>query len=300
LTLSLGQASGWTCIGPGLEDALTYLTIGQFAERTRLSPKALRIYGELGLVLPARVDPGSGYRLYAPDQIERARLVALLRRLDMPLATIAEVIDLDPPRAARAVSGWWSEVHAATTQRQELIDYLLARLSGRENVMYDIAHREIPQRTVVSISRHLRAAEVDAFFGDAFARLRATGAGLTGIAGCPYLIFYGEISDDSDGPLELCRPVDLPPADLNGHLAADLQVRVDPAHDEAYIRLAGKDAGWPAMLPACDALERWRADNDREPAGALRQVLIADQRSAMPHTLVLDLTVPLRRSGRAP
>jgi DNA-binding transcriptional MerR regulator len=30
------------------------------------------------------VDPGSGYRRYAEDQVETARLVGLLRRLDMP------------------------------------------------------------------------------------------------------------------------------------------------------------------------------------------------------------------------
>jgi hypothetical protein len=30
---------------------------------------------------------------------------------------------------------------------------------------------------------------------------------MTGIAGCPFLVFYGEVSDDSDGPMELCRPV---------------------------------------------------------------------------------------------
>jgi len=33
---------------------------------------------------------------------------------------------------------------------------------------------------------------------------------------------------------------------------------------------------------------------EREPAGALRQVLIADQRTAAPGTPVCDLSVPLR------
>jgi DNA-binding transcriptional MerR regulator len=273
---------------------LTFLTIGQFAERTRLSPKALRLYGELGLVEPARVDPGSGYRLYAEDQVERARLVALLRRLDMPLAAIADVIDLDPPQAARAISAWWSEMNTTTTQRRELVRYLVTRLNGQEHAMYDVERREIPERTVVSISKHLRTTETNAFFADAFARLRATGAGLSGIAGCPYLVFYGEVSDDSDGPIELCRPVAVHPSDVD----ADMQVRVEPAHEEAYLRLADKEAGWPAMLPAFDALERWTTEHHREPAGALRQVLIADRRSAAPDTPVLDLTVPLRPTGR--
>jgi DNA-binding transcriptional MerR regulator len=52
------------------------LTIGVFARAARLSPKALRLYDELGLLRPAAVDDESGYRLYDPAQVERARLIA--------------------------------------------------------------------------------------------------------------------------------------------------------------------------------------------------------------------------------
>jgi hypothetical protein len=38
----------------------------------------------------------------------------------------------------------------------------------------------------------------------------------------------------------------------------------------------------------------WTRQQRREPAGAPRQVLIADQRTATPDTLVCDLTIPLR------
>lgn len=68
------------------------LTISEFARRTGLSHKALRLYDLSGLLPPAGVDPANGYRLYAPEQIERAKLISLLRRLDMPLATVAEVL----------------------------------------------------------------------------------------------------------------------------------------------------------------------------------------------------------------
>jgi PPM family protein phosphatase len=37
------------------------LTIGAFAKASRLSPKALRLYDELGLLVPALTDPLSGY-----------------------------------------------------------------------------------------------------------------------------------------------------------------------------------------------------------------------------------------------
>jgi DNA-binding transcriptional MerR regulator len=61
------------------------VSIGEFARRSRLSPRALRLYDESGLLLPARVDPDSGYRWYRLDQLESARHIAALRQLGMPL-----------------------------------------------------------------------------------------------------------------------------------------------------------------------------------------------------------------------
>ncbi|TQS31130.1 MerR family transcriptional regulator [Microbispora sp. KK1-11] len=74
------------------------LTIGTFARAARLSPKALRLYDEVGLLRPAAVDGESGYRYYDPAQLERARLIARLRRLGMPLARIRRVCDLPARR----------------------------------------------------------------------------------------------------------------------------------------------------------------------------------------------------------
>ncbi|MEU7058327.1 MerR family transcriptional regulator [Streptomyces sp. NPDC046197] len=55
------------------------ITIGELAARTRLSRKALRLYGDRGLLPPVRVDPVTGFRYYGPDQVECARRIALLR-----------------------------------------------------------------------------------------------------------------------------------------------------------------------------------------------------------------------------
>ena len=48
------------------------MTIGEFGEKTRLSPKALCLYDQLGLVVPAQVDAASGYRRYSEDQVDSA------------------------------------------------------------------------------------------------------------------------------------------------------------------------------------------------------------------------------------
>ncbi|GAA3486834.1 MULTISPECIES: MerR family transcriptional regulator [Streptomyces] len=106
------------------------LTIGAFARASRLSPKALRLYDELGLLTPVRVDPVTGYRFYAVGQLERARLVAWLRRLGMPLARIREVCARDPAGAADEVRAYWAEVEADTAQRRDLAALLVGELSG--------------------------------------------------------------------------------------------------------------------------------------------------------------------------
>lgn len=111
------------------------LTIGAFARACRLSPKALRLYDELGLLRPAEVDPASGYRFYRPSQLERARLVAWLRRLGMPLARIRLVCDLEPAAAAEEVAAYWAQVMAEVTARQDLASFLVDQLAGRKHVM---------------------------------------------------------------------------------------------------------------------------------------------------------------------
>lgn len=72
-----------------------FIPIGQFAALAWLSPKALRLYDENGVLRPAHVDPNSGYRFYSSDQVATARLVALLRGGGVSLASIREFLQ-DP------------------------------------------------------------------------------------------------------------------------------------------------------------------------------------------------------------
>ncbi len=110
---------------------MALLPIGAFARSARLSPKALRLYDELGLLRPAFVDPATGYRFYDPAQLDQARLVAWLRRLGMPLARIQVVCELAPAQAAEEVAAYWAQVEADTASRRDLAAFLIASLSGR-------------------------------------------------------------------------------------------------------------------------------------------------------------------------
>jgi protein phosphatase len=106
------------------------LTIGEFSRASRLSPKALRLYDDLGLLPPARVDPVTGYRFYDPAQLERAQVVAWLRRLEMPLARIRAVCALEPEAAAGEVHAFWATVEAETAARRDLAAGVIDHLAG--------------------------------------------------------------------------------------------------------------------------------------------------------------------------
>jgi protein phosphatase len=119
----------------GDEEDRGMLTIGTFARACRLSPKALRLYDELGLLRPAKTDPLTGYRWYAPEQLGRARLVAWLRRVGMPLARIATVCDLPPGDAAAELAAYWYQVETEIDARRELVSFLVEHLSRGETNM---------------------------------------------------------------------------------------------------------------------------------------------------------------------
>ena len=182
---------------------MSLLTIGTFARASRLSPKALRLYDELGLLRPARVDPVSGYRLYEPAQLEQARLVAWLRRLGMPLARIKEVCDLPRSTAAKAVADYWRQVETETAARRDLAHFLVAQLSG-EDVEMPETQSPLAIRYAVRTDRGLvRETNQDRAYAGQRVLAVADGYG-SGGAG----------SAASEAAIEALREVDVPAGDL--------------------------------------------------------------------------------------
>ncbi|WP_217246914.1 MerR family transcriptional regulator [Streptomyces sp. AC602_WCS936] len=158
------------------------LTIGTFAKASRLSPKALRLYDELGLLTPARVDPVTGYRRYAPEQLEQARLVAWLRRLGMPLARIRQVCALEAGPAAEEVRAFWAQVEADTAARRDLATFLIDHLSWKDPAMSPTAKPLAIRYAALSDTGRVRESNQDtAYAGD---RLLAVADGF-GSGGAP-------------------------------------------------------------------------------------------------------------------
>ena len=120
------------------------MSIGEFARRSRLSPKALRLYDGLGLLSPARVDELSGYRYYEDAQLDQARLIATLRQVGVSLTTAKELLELDPAELAEQLTAFWRDAESRHAGQRELFTALVDRLTGRNTLMYEVNAREMP------------------------------------------------------------------------------------------------------------------------------------------------------------
>jgi DNA-binding transcriptional MerR regulator len=68
------------------------VNIGTFALQTGLSIPMLRYYHEIGVLEPASVDPDTGYRRYSREQVARARLIARLRSVEVPVTELTRAL----------------------------------------------------------------------------------------------------------------------------------------------------------------------------------------------------------------
>ncbi|WP_193607237.1 MerR family transcriptional regulator [Nocardioides lijunqiniae] len=139
-----------------------HLTIGDFGRASGLSAKALRLYDDLGLLRPAEVDPWTGYRRYAPEQLDQARLVARLRLVGMPLARIREVCAASPDTRASMVSAYWSQVVADHTSRRAVVAALVDELDTKEHPMSTTPTQHLFARPAVRHGQGARDAQLDA------------------------------------------------------------------------------------------------------------------------------------------
>lgn len=234
------------------------LGIGEFARRSRLSPKALRLYDDRGLLIPQRVDGFSGYRFYGDAQLERARMIVALRQLDVPLVEVKELLDLPRDQAAERITALWAQAEQRHSARRDLVTVLIDRLKGRKAVSYDVATREIPARHLLCLKRNVDP-EGAWTLGKEFISIlrRHSLPRLEGRVGAAFSIYWGEVSADSDGPIEWCRPIPEENAKALAAQIPELALRIEPAHREAYVALGP----YPAQSPGADDPVQWqRAD----------------------------------------
>jgi DNA-binding transcriptional MerR regulator len=221
------------------------IPIGQFAAASRLSQKALRLYDENGLLPPARVDPGSGYRFYRLDQLREATLIGLLRSAGMPLTEIRRI--LASPSAAR-IDEYEAALVDELDERRRILDYVRSYL--KEEQMFEVQTRTLGPLRYVSRTAHVHVAELSSHIVETVKELKT----LHEATGPDFVVYHGEVNDEADGPVEVALPTEGGEHEL-------------AATEVAYTVAEGDDTKFPAILGAYDAVAGWAKRNGRELAG---------------------------------
>jgi hypothetical protein len=169
-------------------------------------------------------------------QLKRARLVAALRQLQVPLAAIKAILGLEPQAAAERIGEYRAAAEAGHSARRDLSGYLVDRLSGKRPAMYAVTTRDMPGRSLMCLRRNVDDQQAAWALGKEFVALLQEHPlpRPEGRAGGAFCIYWGEVSEDSDGPIEWCRPV---PDDQAQVLAAqfpELSARTEAGHREAF------------------------------------------------------------------
>ncbi|MFH9691277.1 MerR family transcriptional regulator [Streptomyces sp. NPDC017413] len=104
-------------------------TIGELAEHTGVSVKTVRFYSDRGL-LPEASRSAGGHRRYAPEAVERLRMIRSLRGLDLPVPEVRRILDEQDERSDGAGEG--GVLEEAVAGRLRSLGSELAALRWRE------------------------------------------------------------------------------------------------------------------------------------------------------------------------
>lgn len=185
-------------------------SIGEFSKITGLSVKTLRFYHEKGLLVPARVDAGSGYRYYDPAQVDSARIIVALRKLEFALEEISAVVTAhdDDSDILESLEQRKSQLHERMQQDRNIVSIIddIIRSERAARQLADQAEHHVEEKVLEPLLlAGIRMTCPYHEIGTGFSKLsRSLGRF---IAGKPMCLYYNDEYRESDADLEPCMPV---------------------------------------------------------------------------------------------
>jgi len=265
------------------------LTTGQIASLAALSEKAVRLYADRGLLI-ARRDAG-GRRLFGPDQVRRARTIALLRAVDVPLVDVAQILDDDAP--SRRFDAMWAARRDSVAAKEEYSAYVRSALVGAPALPdgLTVQRRSVADRVVLGIDGAALLDEIPVVLprltGELFSALSKASAPVTDAV---FVEILSRTTESSAGALRACAP-------FGGTITppAGMAITLDPAHDEIFVALDQARAEQsPILVAVHDFLASTHGD---ERTGPNREVYLPSFGTAQ-EGAVMQVAVPVAPTGR--
>jgi effector-binding domain-containing protein len=271
----------------------TLIPIGRFSRLTRLSVKALRLYDELRLLVPAHVDATTGYRYYAREQTRRAVIISALRAVDMPLEEIRAFVET----AGNAEGERWLLAHRARiAQRLAAHQEMLALIDIYTGNTPSLAPGEIelveqPALQVAGVRVRTSRDRIAADVGACFARLaRSLAVHALTTVGPPMLVYHELVDEQNDGDIEVAVAIDAWKPAPAGQADDGFRPGVLPACRLATLVHRGPFAD---VAAAHLRLFEWVAEHGVEVTGPAREVYLTDPATVAPPNLLTRIELPV-------
>lgn len=267
--------------------------IGEFSRLAQVTVKALRLYDERGLLVPAHVDRSSGYRFYSADQLSRLQRILALKDLGLSLQAIAELMDEEPN--AQEIRGML-RLRRAELQREIAdgharlgrVEAYLAQLE-REGEMprYDVTIKSAPALRVASLRDTVpHYPDISRLFGELCGFL---GGARVQFTGPPLALYHDGEYREQDVDIEVAAP-------FAGALPAHPRVRERELPAEASLACTVHQGPYEEIRHAYAALLGWVERNGYRITGPDREVyLLGPEPGRDPAAYVTELQVPVAR-----
>lgn len=110
------------------------MRIGQIAAFFNVSVKAIRIYEKKGIIVPAKIDPDTGYRYYTADQVQTLAALLELKALGFSLSEIKNIISGGVNNSELIAALFrkrlaWQDVIAAAENKIDAIGRIIERIN---------------------------------------------------------------------------------------------------------------------------------------------------------------------------
>jgi DNA-binding transcriptional MerR regulator len=184
------------------------VAIGDFSRMTHLSVTALRHYHEVGLLRPAEIDPDSGYRFYAPGQIQTAQVIRRFRDLGMPLDEIRAVLDApDPAARNQVIVAHMQRMESQLAATQSVVASLRSLLE-RSAAPITVSHRQVSAIRAVAIRGKVPSPRLDTWLSAAQQEIDAAlAAAAVPPAGARAALYSAGFFQDEAGDVTAYVPV---------------------------------------------------------------------------------------------
>jgi DNA-binding transcriptional MerR regulator len=170
---------------------VTTITVGELSRLTRLPVRTLHHYHEVGVLVPAVVDPVTGYRRYTPDQVAAAHLARRLRDVRMPLPEMRAVLAAaDPAEREAGIAAHLDRLQrelAATATAVASLRTLLAGHAGHGSVTV----RDVAAQPALALAGTVARDGITAWCATAYPRLYRAAAERGAVPAGPGTALYG-------------------------------------------------------------------------------------------------------------